>query len=715
MDKHHDATKEEEIEYVDFKKPQEAISGELDNDQADIYAEALRRYPNDESIDQADEKRLKRKLDRHILPLLGVCYFFYYVDKTTLSYAAIFGIKKDLDLSGDEYSWLSSIFYFGWLIWAIPSNLIMQRSLAALRILSGAFEAIADPAFMLITSMYYTREEQPSRIAAWYVWNGVGVAGGGLIGYGIGSINGALASWRYEFLIVGAFCSAWAIVLCSLLPNSPTTFKGFSHDERLIMIARMRRNQTGVEQKRINWDQIKEAYLDYKTWLFTLLGFVSNIPNGGISNFSTLVIRGLGFNTLHTALLGIPQGALVVIWIGLGALANRYLPKNSRTIVCAIFMLPTIAGALGFLLAPDTAYVGRLICFYLTGSYQASFVLSLSLVTSNTGGQSKKMIVSGMIWFGACLGNIASPFFYRQEQAPSYPLGIGSLLTANCIEVLLFGVLRYAFIWENKRKEKTRLRMRESGEAAALNDTAFSNLTDKQNPNFEYILDGPGSFLGREMPIVEGRDFSERAFTVGIGGPVGSGKTALMLALCLALREKYNIAAVTNDIFTREDCEFLTRHKALPAERIRAIETGGCPHAAVREDISANLAALTDLHREFNTQLLLIESGGDNLAANYSRELADYIIYVIDVSGGDKIPRKGGPGITQSDLLIVNKTDLADLIGADLGVMDRDSRKIREGGPTIFAQVKNGKGVDHIVDMILSAWRSCGASQANPQ
>lgn len=150
-----------------------------------------------------------------------------------------------------------------------------------------------------------------------------------------------------------------------------------------------------------------------------------------------------------------------------------------------------------------------------------------------------------------------------------------------------------------------------------------------------------------------------------------------MLALCLALRDKYSIAAVTNDIFTREDCEFLTRHNALPAERIAAIETGGCPHAAVREDISANLAALTDLHREFDTELLLIESGGDNLAANYSRELADYIIYVIDVSGGDKIPRKGGPGITQSDLLVVNKTDLAEIVGADLNVMDRDARKMR--------------------------------------
>lgn len=227
------------------------------------------------------------------------------------------------------------------------------------------------------------------------------------------------------------------------------------------------------------------------------------------------------------------------------------------------------------------------------------------------------------------------------------------------------------------------------------------------------ILDGPGSYFSREMPIIDGRDWNERAFTVGIGGPVGSGKTALMLALCLALREKYSIGAVTNDIFTREDAEFLTKHSALPGSRIRAIETGGCPHAAVREDISANLVALEDLQREFAPDLLLIESGGDNLAANYSRELADFIIYVIDVSGGDKIPRKGGPGITQSDLLVVNKTDLAEIVGADLDVMDRDARKMRDGGPTIFCQVKKGKGVEHVANLILSAWRSSGAESVS--
>lgn len=226
------------------------------------------------------------------------------------------------------------------------------------------------------------------------------------------------------------------------------------------------------------------------------------------------------------------------------------------------------------------------------------------------------------------------------------------------------------------------------------------------------ILDGPGSFLGREMPIIEGRDWEERSFTIGIGGPVGSGKTALMLQLCKSLRTRFSIAAVTNDIFTREDCEFLTKNNALPPDRIIAVETGGCPHAAVREDISTNLLTLTQLHSKFDTDLLLIESGGDNLAANYSRELADFIIYVIDVSGGDKIPRKGGPGITQSDLLIVNKIDLAPAVGADLSVMERDSRRMREGGPTIFAEVKHGRGVENIVDLILSAWKASGAVQA---
>jgi urease accessory protein len=219
--------------------------------------------------------------------------------------------------------------------------------------------------------------------------------------------------------------------------------------------------------------------------------------------------------------------------------------------------------------------------------------------------------------------------------------------------------------------------------------------------------DGAGSFHERDAP--RARDYEARAFTVGIGGPVGSGKTALLLALCQALRDRCNIAVVTNDIFTKEDAEFLVRHHALPPERIAAVETGGCPHTAVRDDISQNLEALDRLMTSFHPEVLFVESGGDNLAAQFSRDLADYTIYVIDVSGGDKIPRKGGPGITQSDLLVINKTDLAPLVGADLGVMERDARRMRGAGPFLFTQVKNGLGVDRVVDYLLASWKKAGS------
>ncbi len=195
---------------------------------------------------------------------------------------------------------------------------------------------------------------------------------------------------------------------------------------------------------------------------------------------------------------------------------------------------------------------------------------------------------------------------------------------------------------------------------------------------------------------------SKHCLRVGVGGPVGSGKTALMKALCLALRDRYNIAAVTNDIYTKEDAEFLTRHEALSADRIIGVETGGCPHTAIREDASMNLAACDELMALHpGLELILVESGGDNLAATFSPELSDLTIYVIDVSAGDKIPRKGGPGITRSDLLIINKTDLAPLVGASLEVMDRDAKKQRGERPFVFSNLKSGEGLQNIIDFIV--------------
>src|SRR3954464_2821490 len=191
---------------------------------------------------------------------------------------------------------------------------------------------------------------------------------------------------------------------------------------------------------------------------------------------------------------------------------------------------------------------------------------------------------------------------------------------------------------------------------------------------------------------------------VGVGGPVGTGKTALMDALCKHFRDRYDIAAITNDIYTREDAEFLTRAGSLPVERIMGIETGGCPHTAIREDASINLAGVAEMRRRFpDFDLILIESGGDNLAATFSPELADLTIYVIDVSAGDKIPRKGGPGIMRSDMLVINKIDLAPLVGASLEVMDRDARKMRGERPFLFTNLKDGIGLPAIIDFIIAA------------
>jgi urease accessory protein len=207
--------------------------------------------------------------------------------------------------------------------------------------------------------------------------------------------------------------------------------------------------------------------------------------------------------------------------------------------------------------------------------------------------------------------------------------------------------------------------------------------------------------VSKSNPLTASKPAS--ALRVGVAGPVGSGKTALVEALCKALRQRYNLAVVTNDIYTQEDAQFLVRAEALDADRILGVETGGCPHTAIREDASMNLSAIEDLERRFqDLDLIFVESGGDNLAATFSPELVDWTIYVIDVAGGDKIPRKGGPGITKSDLLVINKIDLAPYVGADLGVMERDAKRMRGEKPFVFTNLKTRSGLNEVIGFLQS-------------
>lgn len=468
----------------------------------------------DEPIDPKERRRLERKIDFMILPYLAVCYAFFYIDKTTLSYAAIFNIREDLHLVGTEYNWLSSIFYFGFLIWAFPTNFLMQRlpigkylgfnifmwgfflmlqaacnnfkTLATLRALGGAAEACSDPSFMLITSMWYTRRQQPVRIGIWYTANGLGIAGGGLLGYAIGSIKGALPSWKYEFLIIGALCSVWGIVMSIMLPDSPVTAKLLTVRQRRMTIERLRENQTGVENKHLKLYQVKEAFADYKLYLFFLLGVVGNIPNGGISNFGTIIIKGFGFSTLVTTLMQVPYGIFISISILVCVFLNDRF-KNRRCLFIIFFLIPNICGSFSLRFTPQDQRVGRLISYYLTGPYNAAFVLILSLQTANTAGHTKKVVTNAMLFLGYCTGNIAGPFFYKEDQSPTYSLGIWSMIVSHLIEVIVILTLWFLLANENKRRDRIQSEMEGGLEARDLNITAFSDLTDRENLNFRYI------------------------------------------------------------------------------------------------------------------------------------------------------------------------------------------------------------------------------------
>ncbi|KAJ0273680.1 hypothetical protein COL940_009770 [Colletotrichum noveboracense] len=344
-------------------------------------------------------------------------------------------------------------------------------------------------AFFYDESMWYTRREQPIKIGLWYTANGVGIALGGLLGYGIGNIKGALASWKYEFIIVGALCCAWGMVIAVFLPDNPITSKALSQREKKIVIERLRENQTGVENKTLKLYQVREAFTDFKLYFFFMIALLQAI--------SLLVI---------TAVLQIPYGVLIFIAILVYVFINDGLPPNNRCFMLVLFLLPNVVGAFGLRFVPDDQQVGRLICYYvssyqssmpsgvsrskkrivifqLTGSINASFVLLLSLQTANIAGHTKKVVTSACLFLGYCVGNIAGPFFYKSDQAAKYELGIWSMIVAHLLEVVIVIALRFVLKWENEWLDRAQ------GEVAEvdLDATAFGDLTDQENMNFRYI------------------------------------------------------------------------------------------------------------------------------------------------------------------------------------------------------------------------------------
>ncbi|KAK0448676.1 MFS general substrate transporter [Armillaria borealis] len=473
-------------------------------------------------LDPVVVKRIERRVDLLVIPALAVCYMVSLrSDKTTLSYAAIFGIKEDLALGKMEYQWLSSIFYFGWLFWAFPTNLLMQKfpiakylavniffwgvllmaqaaakdfkDMMILRILSGAAESTADPAFVLITGLWYTRSQQPIRIGLWYSANGIGIALGGLLGYAIGHIKGALPSWRYEFFIIGALCSFWALVMFTFVPDSPYyTSYWFKDEERLIVLSRKRHDQAGADTHRVKPGQIVEAFCDPKIYLFFLLGFSSNIPNSS-STSGTLIIQGFGFDTLETTLMQIPYGFFICFCILFSVWVNTKAPKNSRTLLMIVFLLPNIIGSCMMAWGPETSKPTRLIGYWLTGSYNATFVLGLSLVSGNVGGQTKRGYAGSVMERTITANlpviprNIVGPFLFKTSEAPKYTTGIVGMLVANIVEVFVILALRTLFLTSNKRRDR---KMTKEGVKYDERTAMVDDITDFENPAFRYVAVG---------------------------------------------------------------------------------------------------------------------------------------------------------------------------------------------------------------------------------
>jgi MFS family permease len=274
-----------------------------------------------------------------------------------------------------------------------------SAALGVLRALAGAAEACSDPSFMLITCMWYTWKEQPVRIGIWYTANGAGIALGGLLGYGIGHVKGALASWRYEFLVIGALCCTWGIVIAILMPDNPVTAKFLTSHERRIAVERFKSNQTGIENKHLKSYQVLEAFMDIKLYLFFILGCVCNTPNEGISNFGTIIIKGFDFSTLVTTLMQIPYAVLIAICILLCVYLNNKF-ENKWCLFVLLFLCPKIAGAFGLRFVDHDNSGGRYVCYLSTGPYNAAFILILSLQTANTAGHTKKVVTNAVLFLG---------------------------------------------------------------------------------------------------------------------------------------------------------------------------------------------------------------------------------------------------------------------------------------------------------------------------
>ncbi|KAL4782146.1 major facilitator superfamily domain-containing protein [Aspergillus varians] len=462
------------------------------------------------------ERKVVRKLDFALIPIMGLVYCMQYMDKVALSQATLLNLREDLDLQGQEYSWTSAIFYFGYFAWSWPSSYLLVRlplgkymgisvlvwggilmchaatkgfsGLMAARFFLGMGEAVIGPGFALSIGMFYKREEQPARQAAWFIGNGVSNLISGLIAYGIGNVNvTSISNWQLLFIILGAITAALSVLIFFIIPDKPQTAIFFTKTERAIAIQRTLSNKTGVNDTGLwRWDQAWLALRDPQTWFLFLYSISTNLCNGGITSFSGLIINGFGYGRVRSLLMQMPLGAAQLVFLVLTTTIATFIP-NTRVLMMIFNTTVSLIGMALVWKLDESHAEGRVACLALSAVFAANTPLSLSLISSNVAGFTKRSLTGAFIFIGYCVGNIVAPQFFYEREEPGYHTGMTASVAGLAFGVFFLVLLLIYYAWENKRRDRVYgppEQFTESEEVAQ----GLSNRTDLEIPSFRYVL-----------------------------------------------------------------------------------------------------------------------------------------------------------------------------------------------------------------------------------
>jgi len=459
---------------------------------------------------EREANKVRWKIDFLLMPVLVVTFALNFLDKGQLSNASVYGLREDAHLRGQQYSWVGSIFFFGYLIGQPVAAYLLQKvptskwlagnifgwaaclllgilsknfaGIATSRFFLGLFEATVNPVFVMIVSQYYTRKEHSLRSCIWWAGSPIGSFFGDLIAWGIGHGHGALSPWKYMFIAFGGFSFVWAGVVLWLLPDSPWTMKFMSEREKKIAVLRVKSNHTGISSSYFKPYQALSVLTDVQAWLFFLIGFLQCLPAGGLTAFNKLIITGLGYTNLQANIMSMPEHAIQLVSIIVAGLLGTYV-KSFRCATMILSNIPPLVGGFIIYYEPTSHKLTRLAGVYILLTNTVSYIMVMSMISSNFAGMTRKTTVAAGLFLSYSVGNLVAPQLFLAKEAPRYPTGFKGMIVAYIAMIVVEAVLMLWLIWENKRRD------RKYGPVVPEEETDqdFLDLTDKEQPHFRYV------------------------------------------------------------------------------------------------------------------------------------------------------------------------------------------------------------------------------------